>query len=105
VGLNSEKALLSNDLETACFESSEIAADLNQLRAICVLKGRAHQKRHRPPPEKTSGLSSDNALYPQNTDFSLIRTQTFLGSLLKNLKAGQEQRDYRHLPVDAQAIC
>jgi hypothetical protein len=31
---------------------------------FAVLKSRAQQKRHRPPHDKTSGLSSDTALYP-----------------------------------------
>jgi hypothetical protein len=31
---------------------------------FAVLKLRAHQKRHRPPHDKTSGLSFNTAMYP-----------------------------------------
>jgi hypothetical protein len=32
---------------------------------FAVLERRVLQKRHRPPPDKTSGLSFDAAIYPQ----------------------------------------
>jgi hypothetical protein len=47
-GQTMKKALQSNDLPTEFAKWREMAADRN----------------HRPPPDKTSGLSLDTAMYP-----------------------------------------
>jgi hypothetical protein len=66
-GRNLKKALLkllNNDLPTEFFEWREIAADRNQWRVVRGSKMPSATKRHRPPPDKTSGLSFDTALCP-----------------------------------------
>jgi hypothetical protein len=62
-GQTLEKALQSNDLPTEFVKWREMAADRNQWRAICGSKTPSLQKRHRPPPDKTSGHNFETAMY------------------------------------------
>jgi hypothetical protein len=68
-----KNALQSYDLSTEFVKWREIAADRNQWRAVGSSKIRAQRKRHRPPHDKTFGLSSDMALYPH-------KNKSFLGN-------------------------
>jgi hypothetical protein len=64
LGPNSEKALLINDLPTSSSNGARWRLIETYSVLFAVLKRRVQQKRHRPPPDKTSGLDFDTAMYP-----------------------------------------
>jgi hypothetical protein len=63
-GRTLKKALQSFDFPTELAKWRKMAADQINGVLFAVLKCRVLQKRHRPPHDKTSGLSYDTALYP-----------------------------------------
>jgi hypothetical protein len=71
-----KKALLSNDL-TVVSLSNGAGLRLIEINGMlfALLKGRAQQKRHQPPPDKASWLSSEAALYPHKYTNLLVNSR------------------------------